>query len=188
MRGELQVKILKIFTSNYLLFCNSRIHVLRYEKVSTFQCLISTRRLIFIFSRKNCFIEYSQTAQDVTVEICRATLIKDCEAEGPEVCSTEYESECETVQHPHDVEDDVVECRTEVEEKCEDETSGYTTNTKCSQWPREVCDVSKKSVTKYTPDTQCSKVRRKLTYLCLLTVYKKNSLFDSMKTYSKDIL
>ena len=128
--------------------------------------------MIFIFSRKNCFIEYSQTAQDVTVEICRATLIKDCEADGPEVCSTEYESECETVQHPHDVEDDVVECRTEVEEKCEDETSGYTTNTKCSQWPREVCDVSKKSVTKYTPDTQCSKVRRKLTYLCLLTVYK----------------
>ena len=58
------------------------------------------------------------------------------------------------MQHPHDVEDDVVECRsgdvmtmmmmmmmmmfrTEIESKCEDETSGYTTNTKCSDWPVE---------------------------------------------------
>jgi len=108
--------------------------------------------------RKNCFIEYSATAQEVTVEICRETLIKDCDIPGPEVCSTEYESECETVQHPHDVEDDVAECRTEVEEKCEDETSGYTTNTKCSKWPREVCNVSRKQVTKFTPETQCRKV------------------------------
>jgi len=108
--------------------------------------------------RKNCFIEYSATAQEVTVEICRETLIKDCDIPGPEVCSTEYESECETVQHPHDVEDDVAECRTEVEEKCEDETSGYTTNTKCSKWPREVCSVNKKQVTKFTPETQCRKV------------------------------
>ena len=53
--------------------------------------------------RKNCFIAYSQTAQEVTVEICRTSLVKDCDAEGPTVCSTEYASECETVQHPHEV-------------------------------------------------------------------------------------
>ena len=35
--------------------------------------------------RKNCFIEYSETAQEVTVEICRETLIKDCDSPGPEV-------------------------------------------------------------------------------------------------------
>ena len=38
--------------------------------------------------RKNCFIGYSQTAQEVTVSVCRTTLVKDCEAVGPEVCST----------------------------------------------------------------------------------------------------
>merc|ERR1712003_189909 len=58
---------------------------------------------------------------------------KDCNIEGPEICRTEYESECWTKQEVHDVEDDVVECRTEVEEKCEDETSGCTTE------PRELC-------------------------------------------------
>ena len=66
-----------------------------------------------------------------------STLFQDCESSnGPEICRTEYESECTTSQEVHDVEDDVVECRTEVEEKCEDETSGYTTNTKCSKWPK----------------------------------------------------
>ena len=90
-------------------------------------------------------------------------LFQDCESSsGPEICRTEYESECTTSQEVHDVEDDVVECRTEVEEKCEDETSGYTTNTKCSKWPREVCSVSKKNVKKYTPITGCTKEPREL--------------------------
>ena len=87
---------------------------------------------------KKCFIEYSKHAINVTVNICRTPLVKDCDSEGEEICRTEYESECVTRQEVHDVEDDVVECRTEVEEKCEDETSGYTTNTKCSKWPRSV--------------------------------------------------
>ena len=77
-----------------------------------------------------------QLAFNETVEICREGLVKDCNIKGPEICRTEYESECWTKQEVHEVEDVVVECRTEVEEKCEDETSGYTTNTKCSQWPR----------------------------------------------------
>merc|ERR1712200_15936 len=89
-------------------------------------------------------------------------LVKDCDVQGPEICRTEYESECWTKQEVHDVEDDVVECTTEVEEKCEDETSGYTTNTKCSKWPREVCSVSKKQVKKYTPITGCTKEPREL--------------------------
>ena len=77
-------------------------------------------------------------------------------------CSTEYQSECETLQEEHDVEDDVVSCETVVEEKCEDETSGYTTNTKCSKWPKEVCSVSKKNVKKFTPITACKKEPRRL--------------------------
>ena len=89
-------------------------------------------------------------------------MVKDCNVQGPEICRTEYESECWTKQEVHDVEDDVVECSTVVEEKCEDETSGYTTNTKCSSVPREVCSVSKKNVKKYTPITGCTKEPRQL--------------------------
>merc|ERR1712212_531695 len=79
--------------------------------------------------RKSCFIEYEKIALQETVNICRKPLVKDCEVEGPEVCRTEYESECWTK-----------------EEKCDDIAEGYTTFTKCSKWPREVCSVEKKKV------------------------------------------
>jgi len=112
--------------------------------------------------RKNCFINYEKIAFNETVQVCRTPLVKDCDIQGPEICRTEYESECWTKQEEHDVEDDVVECETIQDEKCQDETSGYTTFTKCSKWPREVCNVNKKRVTKYTPITGCSKEPREL--------------------------
>merc|ERR1711990_37417 len=93
--------------------------------------------------RKTCVIEYETVAFNETVKVCRTPLVKDCEVRGPELCSTQYESECWTKNEEHEVEDDVVDCETVVDEKCEDETSGYTTNTKCSKWPREVCSVTK---------------------------------------------
>ena len=34
---------------------------------------------------KNCFIEYGQTAQNVTVTVCRTPLVKDCDKPGEEV-------------------------------------------------------------------------------------------------------
>ena len=61
--------------------------------------------------RKNCFIEYEKIAFNETVEICRTPLVKDCNIQGPEICTTQYESECWTKQEVHDVEDDVVDCR-----------------------------------------------------------------------------
>ena len=61
--------------------------------------------------RKNCFIDYEKIAFNETVEICRTPLVKDCDVQGPEICRTEYESECWTKQEVHDVEDDVVDCR-----------------------------------------------------------------------------
>merc|ERR1712066_780294 len=67
--------------------------------------------------------EYDEIAFNETAEVCRTPLVKDCDVQGPEICRTEYESECWTKQEVHDVEDDVVECETVVEEKCEDETS-----------------------------------------------------------------
>ena len=59
--------------------------------------------------KKNCFIEYGVNAYEADVEICVEPLVKDCDVEGPVVCNTEYQSECQTVFHQHDVEDDVVE-------------------------------------------------------------------------------
>merc|ERR1711970_1605354 len=84
--------------------------------------------------------------------------VKDCNLEGEEICSTEYESECVTEQHEHQVEDDVPECRTVVDEKCEDITSGYTSSQKCSKWPREECVLSKQNRKKYTQQTKCEKI------------------------------
>ena len=53
--------------------------------------------------RKNCFIEYEKIAFNETVQICRTPLVKDCNIQGPEICRTEYESECWTKQEEHDV-------------------------------------------------------------------------------------
>ena len=39
---------------------------------------------------------------------CRESLVKDCQTAGPITCSTEYQSECETIQHEHQVRDTVV--------------------------------------------------------------------------------
>jgi len=112
--------------------------------------------------RKNCFIEYEKIAFNETVKVCRTPLVKDCAIKGPEICRTEYESECWTKQEVHDVEDDVVECETVQDEKCEDKTAGYTSFTKCSKWPREVCKASKKKVKKYSPVTGCTKEPREI--------------------------
>merc|ERR1719402_769539 len=72
-------------------------------------------------NRKNCFINYEKIAINEIVQICRTPVVKDCDIQGPEICRTEYESECWTKQEEHDVEDDVVECETIQDEKCQDE-------------------------------------------------------------------
>ena len=96
------------------------------------------------------------------------TLFQDCESSsGPEICRTEYESECTTSQEVHDVEDDVVECRTEVEEKCEEyfpEAECYqkscqnvtrpVATKECSQVMEEVCQV----VVEQVWEQQCGQV------------------------------
>ncbi|XP_023319728.1 uncharacterized protein LOC111694904 [Eurytemora carolleeae] len=106
--------------------------------------------------RKNCFIDYEKIAFNETVEVCRTPLVKDCDVSGPEICRTEYESECWTKQEEHDVQDDVVTCETIQDEKCADETSGYTTcahvtklvpklepTEECVDVPKEVCTRSR---------------------------------------------
>merc|ERR1712050_424256 len=81
-------------------------------------------------------IAYEQIAFNETAEVCRKPLVKDCDVQGPEICRTEYESECWTKQEVHDVEDDVVSCTTEVEKKA---VKKYTPITGCTKEPREIC-------------------------------------------------
>jgi len=111
---------------------------------------------------KNCFINYDKVAFNQTVQICRNPLVTDCSVEGEPICRTEFESECYTHQHEHEVEDDVVDCQTVQETKCEDVTVGYTTEKKCKNWPRSECTVKKALVKKYSPVTSCKKVPRQL--------------------------
>ena len=42
---------------------------------------------------------------------------------GPEICSTVYETDCETRYKTHEVEQDEPVCETELMRKCEDVTS-----------------------------------------------------------------
>jgi hypothetical protein len=44
--------------------------------------------------RKMGFIEYEQIALNETAVIYQTPLLKDCNIKGPEICRTEYESEC----------------------------------------------------------------------------------------------
>ena len=77
--------------------------------------------------RRNCFINYEKNAFNETVQVCRTPLVKDCDVSGPEICRTEYESECWIKQEEHDVEADVVECETIQAENCRTEYESVCT-------------------------------------------------------------
>merc|ERR1719500_829869 len=81
------------------------------------------------------------TAMNVTQNVCKKPMVKDCDIEGEPVCRTEYQSECWSKQIPHEVEDDVAECVTVQDRMCKEETTGYTTQEKCEDWPGEECTL-----------------------------------------------
>ena len=53
--------------------------------------------------RKICYIEMVDIANNVTTQVCRKPLVKDCPGDGEPVCRTEYQSECWSKQIPHEV-------------------------------------------------------------------------------------
>jgi len=108
--------------------------------------------------KKSCQITYSPHAENVTVQICMTPLVKDCNLSGPEICRTEYTSECWTKNDEHVVEEDVPRCRTEHVEKCVESQVGYVTETDCKKWPKEVCTISKEYKKKLNRITKCDKV------------------------------
>merc|ERR1740131_690216 len=140
--------------------------------------------------RKNCFIDYEKVAFNDTVHICRKTPVKNCKNRGwggPEICRTEYESECWTKHEKHHVKDDVVSCKTVKDVKCKKVTSGYTTIDDCKEWPREVCEVSKKHVTKVTPITGCNKVPKEFCAPADCAVKLEEHCYDKTQTIVQDV-
>ena len=55
--------------------------------------------------RKICYIEMVDIATNVTTNVCKKPLVKDCGDDVPkeEICRTEYQSECWSKQIPHEV-------------------------------------------------------------------------------------
>lgn len=58
--------------------------------------------------RKICYIEMVDVAHNVTTQVCRKPLVKDCDIEGETICRTEYQSECWSKQIPHEVSDAIL--------------------------------------------------------------------------------
>ena len=55
--------------------------------------------------RKICYIEMVDIATNVTTNVCRRPLVKDCNPSDDRetICRTEYQSECWSKQIPHEV-------------------------------------------------------------------------------------
>ena len=60
-----------------------------------------------------------------SVNICHTPIVRKCgeDAVGPDICSTHYETNCETKYKTYEVEQDEPECRMELMKKCKDVTS-----------------------------------------------------------------
>ena len=55
---------------------------------------------------KDCFIKYEKAAVNTTVMVCRKPLVRDCGVDSSEeFCSTQYETECTTLERVHQVSD-----------------------------------------------------------------------------------
>ena len=60
-----------------------------------------------------------------SVNICHTPIVRKCgdDPVGPDICSTHYETNCETKYKTYEVEQDEPECRMELMRKCKDVTS-----------------------------------------------------------------
>merc|ERR1712007_324630 len=135
--------------------------------------------------RKSCFIEYEQIAFNETVAVCRTPLVKDCDIQGPEICRTEYESECWTKQgcsvskKPVKKFTPVTGCTKEPRELCAPAGCGFKEGAEecfdkkqtvvqdapkeqCSLEPQRTCKHVTKLVPKLTPTEECVDVPKEV--------------------------
>merc|ERR1711889_36323 len=128
--------------------------------------------------RKNCFIEYEQIAFNETATVCRTPLVKDCDVQGPEICRTEYESECWPKQvcsvskKPVKKHTPITGCTKEPRELCAPAGCGFKEGAEecfdkvqtvvqdapkeqCSLEPQRTCKHVTKLVPKLEPTEEC---------------------------------
>merc|ERR1712018_214841 len=122
-----------------------------------------------------------------TVKICNSPLVRTCSADtqGPDICNTYYETNCETTYKTYEVEQDEPVCKMELMKKCDDVTidlpadsrrsrqdsevvegtdppNTITVDEKCEEWPVQKCTLEKRTVKKVHPETACRKIPREV--------------------------
>jgi len=110
--------------------------------------------------KKSCFYEYKKVPQQHNVEICNDNLKRDCEnKDGPEVCSIEYVTVCETETSEPAVLDDVPNCEIEQTEVCNVNAGGVQV---CRTVPQQKCSISQQENRKLSRSTDCKSVPREV--------------------------
>ena len=87
---------------------------LQYFFLNSIQLIFSTYTSIFLLQPFN-----------ETVKICNSPLVRTCSADtqGPDICNTYYETNCETTYKTYEVEQDEPVCKMEIQKRCDDVTS-----------------------------------------------------------------
>jgi len=113
--------------------------------------------------KKKCFIEYTKTSVEETVEECYHPMERLCSPpqygqEANEVCQTQYETSCVTKYKETAVVEDVEECNHVYKKVCEYVESGYGKEKVCNNKPVNECSKKPKTVYKKLPDTTCERI------------------------------
>ncbi|QQP39257.1 Uncharacterized protein FKW44_020081, partial [Caligus rogercresseyi] len=124
--------------------------------------------------KKNCHITFKPVPHTEKVKKCYTPLEKKCGGgiKGPDVCTTQYETHCETKFKTYDLEQDEPNCRTVEELRCKNEPvellniphregkPSYAVKERCEKWPVQKCDVLTKNIKKIHPESVCKKIPR----------------------------
>ncbi|XP_040565833.1 uncharacterized protein [Lepeophtheirus salmonis] len=127
--------------------------------------------------KKSCHITFKPVPHSEKVNVCHTPLVRKCgdEIEGPEICSTQYEDNCETKYKTYELNQDEPDCKMEETVRCtnvtvelfhihddnkhiQEDASPFAVREKCEKWPTQKCTLEKKRVTKVHPETACRKI------------------------------
>ncbi|XP_040569895.1 uncharacterized protein [Lepeophtheirus salmonis] len=115
--------------------------------------------------KKNCHITFKPTPFTEKVDICHTPIVRECgnETQGPDICTTQYEDNCETKYKTYELEQDEPKCEMVEETRCKNVTvelfhieqeegaegpSPFAVREKCEQWPVQKCELDTTTVKK----------------------------------------
>eukprot|EP00096_Caligus_rogercresseyi_P012702 TRINITY_DN5412_c0_g1_i1.p1 TRINITY_DN5412_c0_g1~~TRINITY_DN5412_c0_g1_i1.p1 ORF type:complete len:443 (-),score=103.64 TRINITY_DN5412_c0_g1_i1:97-1425(-) len=129
--------------------------------------------------KKNCHITFKPTPFTEKVDICHTPIVRECgnETLGPDICTTQYEDNCETKYKTYELEQDEPKCEMVEETRCRNVTvelfhiqeegadptaNPFAVREQCEQWPVQKCELDKTTVKKVHPETSCRKIPREV--------------------------